>query len=285
MQTEREETMETPIEKGRPGTAYAFETNTEMMKAMRDVPRLIETLLNSEDPLARSRAAEILGDLRNGLAIEALIAALTDQFSAVRENAARSLVVFGDDAVDPLLHALKDQNTMKRTYAAGILGQIKSEKSVDALVSALTDEDPDVRCYAGGSLSQMGEPAVDPLIRSLKEQNPEVRTLAAATLARMGDRRAVDPLLQALRDSDASVRNAAAGGLVALGSDSVLPLMKITRDENQSVRFYAISILGILGDRRAEEVLREAKRDPDPDVQAAAVEALRRMQGRQDEST
>ncbi len=255
------------------GTRFSIETNTEMMKAARDVPRLIETLIYSEDMLARARAAEILGELQNGLAIEPLIEALSDPYASVRENAAEALRKFGDPAVDSLIDALGDPSETKRSYAAGILGRIGSEKAVSALIAALQDENPDVRCYAGGALSQIPA-AVDPLIEALKSGNPDMQALSAATLGRLRDARAIGALSGALRSADERVRNAAAGGLLSLGRDAVVPIIDLLSDGDAGVRFYAASILGMLGDPRAIGPLEERQGDADADVRQAAQSAL-----------
>ncbi|MDI6718784.1 MAG: HEAT repeat domain-containing protein [Methanomicrobiales archaeon] len=258
------------------GTRFSIETNTEMMKVARDVPRLIETLLYSEDMFARARAAEILGELQNGLAIEPLVEALADSHASVRENAAEALRKFGDMAVDSLIDALGDRSETKRSYAAGILGRIGSEKAVSALIAALQDENPDVRCYAGGSLSQIPA-AVDSLIKALEGGNPDVQALAAAALGRMGDARAVEPLAGALASGDERVRNAAAGGLLALGRDAVTSIIGLLSDGNAVVRFYAASLLGMLGDPRALGPLEERRGDADADVREAVQRALERI--------
>ncbi|HZD43860.1 MAG TPA: HEAT repeat domain-containing protein [Methanomicrobiales archaeon] len=254
-----------------------METNTEMMKASKDVPRLIEALLYSEDMIARSRAAEVLGELQNGLAIEPLIVALTDPYSNVRESAATALTNFGDEAVDPLLDALRDVNDTKRSYAAGILGRIASERAIEGLVVAMSDQNPDVRYSVVGSLSQIPG-AADSLIGALKNENEDVRVVAAVSLGRMHAEQAIDPLVSALKDESEKARDAAAGALVSMGQDAVEPLMHVLSDENWQVRFYATSLLGILGDPAALEPLKERLQDENADVRQAAESAIKKIQ-------
>ena len=72
------------------------------------VERLIK-LLNDENPFVCFEAASALAKIKDARAIEPLIKALGSSKLYTAEEAAKSLVVFGKVALEPLKTALKDE--------------------------------------------------------------------------------------------------------------------------------------------------------------------------------
>ena len=107
-----------------------------------------------------------------------------------------------------------------RRAAAKALGNISDELAVDGLIVALNDSDSMVRWLAADSLGMLCDVrAVNGLIVALKDQSPDVRSSAAGALAKLGDARAVDALTVALNsDSDLTVRSAAAEALAKINA-------------------------------------------------------------------
>jgi HEAT repeat protein len=62
-------------------------------------------------------------------AVEPLIDALKDENSEVRESATEALARIGKPAVEPLTEALKDENSEVHRLAAKSLDKIKAKKS------------------------------------------------------------------------------------------------------------------------------------------------------------
>lgn len=80
--------------------------------------------LGSDDAHTRANAADALGELGNGRAVEYLIQALADSVSAVRVSAALALGELADArAVPALQNALADGETSARGAAILALGQ------------------------------------------------------------------------------------------------------------------------------------------------------------------
>ncbi len=159
----------------------------------------------------------------------------------------------------------------------------------DALLAgAIHDADPGVRASAAAALAR--RPAAQetdvPLVGRLRDDGwPMVRRAAADALAaRCGRAVPADGLVAAARgDVDENVRRAALAGLVRCGEPRAgAELVAVARDRSAraSLRAYAASLLGPLGDaRRApdlvvllEEARLEALGSPDP---VAADGALR----------
>ncbi len=291
--------------------------------------------LSSANPIERANAACALGSLKQQAApaIKALINLLGDEThvdveqmqcwgrksrgmnikgvndtTTVGEQAAAALASIGQEAVEPLIAALKDNAWRVRTNAAFALGIIKDERTVAALISvindsqwqvreqaawglglkkssivveplvnALQDSDYHVRSKAAWALGLTGNSqSVEPLIAALKDENTEVREQAAWALGLRGDTRAVEPLVAALKDTEPHVREQSAWALGLKGDTrAVLPLISALKDEAADVREQAAWALGLKGDRRALEALNAALKDKDEGVREQAAWALR----------
>lgn len=120
--------------------------------------------------------------------VGALVEALKDQDSGVREEAAMGLALTpGPDVIEPLLSALKDPDAQVREKAAIGLVFRRDPRITEALLIAMTDRDG------------------------------QVREKAAIALGASGDARAIPALRQATTDPDAQVREKAVAGLILLG--------------------------------------------------------------------
>lgn len=124
--------------------------------------------------------------------VPALIQALDDDMSDVREEAARgiseSLVVPDKEAVASLIRALKDDSCFVRKFAALALGKVDSdstERVVPHLIQALKDRNYWVREAAAQALGDIALPAegVVPALReALNDKEEDVRKAAAEAL-------------------------------------------------------------------------------------------------------
>jgi len=307
--------------------------NIEELKQKRDVKGLIRALGYVKDAKVRGGAAEALGELKDARAVEPLIGALKDRYTDVRKAAAEALGKIGAPAVELLIAALKDKRMDRYVHeaAAEALGKSGDARAIEPLIAALKDEDTDVRRYATKSLGEIGIPAVElliaalkdedrvvrrgavktlgelkdaravePLIAVLKDKNKYVREAAAEALGNLMDARAVEPLIGALKDKDADVCRKAAETLdkigwkpgqneagaaywigkrdweecIRIGVLAIEPLIAVLKDRDWCVRKAATEALGKIGDARAIESLLAALKDEDENVRIKAAEAL-----------
>jgi HEAT repeat protein len=142
------------------------------------------TLSSDPDPVARSRAANELGRIGGDDAIDALLHALRDPVKEVRASAGAALTSIGIPALGALTGVLADGNWVVRYRAAEALGGIRDGRSVTALIHALSDGRDHVRYMAAKGLGKLGEKrARRPLTSALKDKNPFVRRAAKDALA------------------------------------------------------------------------------------------------------
>ena len=150
-------------------------------------------LLSDKDELVRQEAAYALGETRQTVAVQPLLATLaTDKSTGVRGAAVISLGLIKDAAaVEPLVQILT-----RRVPAAGVYGKILRRKDLD---------NPFIRRAAAQSLGNIGSrTAVPALLEALQDAKAgdDVRREAAHALGLIGDAAAVPALRAVLTAGD-----------------------------------------------------------------------------------
>jgi HEAT repeat protein len=112
--------------------------------------------------------------------VEPLIEVLKDQNWVVREGAVQALEKIADTrAIYPLIEALKDTNIKKVADALIRIGPAAFEP----LIEALKNEDSRIRGGAAIVLGEMKNPAaIDSLFKVTKDKDPLVRQLASSAI-------------------------------------------------------------------------------------------------------
>jgi HEAT repeat protein len=265
---------------------------------------LVEQLRVDKTAEVRQTAAEGLGRLGADAwsAVEPLTNALKDKADPVRASAAEALGRVGTkahDAAPVLVECLRDKkgDRLVRLYAAFALGRIAPmppDPAVTALSEALGDAEvpAEVRKTAADALGQLGETAaggVPALGAALKDkQNLEVRRAAANALGQIGvgAAKALPELRQAVKDEDKFVRCHALRAIGSLGKDGADAVPDLVRclkeDSNADARVAAIEALGSLGLNVSEatDALTAASRSSQTVIREAALEALRKIEGK-----
>ena len=213
-------------------------------------PALMKTLATAH-PIIRARVADVLSIRKDRKTVPALLDALKGEYYTVRARAAIALGRIGDaQAIDPLLALLKDREDDVRIGACLGLGFFKDPNTFDDIATILLD---------------------DPKI--------EVRQAAAKALGNTGHPAALPYLMEALHDSFWWYeREVAAGDLLSaieqMGSTAVEPLIEALKDKEGTVRKFAATLLGNIGDQRAIKPLGAALYDMHHDVGEISAESL-----------
>lgn len=250
-------------------------------------------MLEHRSSLVRGLVAEILGEIADPRALDALTQAVADRDRHVRLAAIAAIGKLKTQAaVARLLEALESDDSEFADIAAKALvnaGTVVSQHMISLLIlrspaPAPTSPTPDIlppppaalRARAARILGQLREPlALRPLIDALKDPDDWVRTGAATALGSLLDPAATGPLITCLRDAHPSVRAAAAEAIGQLrdlsATESLLPLLQ---DVQASVRAAAARALGRIGDSITIEPLIGLLDSPDREVRIATIEAL-----------
>ena len=182
------------------------------------------------DHQIRQRAAEQLAAdpmREHPAAVPALIRALTDDSTAVVEQAQQSLRRIGSGvAIPALTQALRSRNKAIRFHAAQVLRDMGTDASpaTSPLVILLRDRDPTIRVVTAHALGNIGNtPALEALIATLVDKSPAVRAAAVTSVGSIGQRAAssAPQVRQRLSDRDLRVRVAAARALWQITGEAV----------------------------------------------------------------
>lgn len=251
-----------------------FGTDVKKLRESRNVQGLIYALQN-KDPTVQYDAAEALGETGDERAVEPLLAALkNDETGGVRWKAAEALSKLGTPAVAGLISALQHDDDDVRWKAAIALGEIGDPQAIAPLINVLCDNDRFVRSRAAYALSMIGEPAVDPLIHALREGDGNLRWGAAIALGKIQNPRAIAPLIHALADKYENVRAESAAALAAIGKPALGPLLHVLKFSDGAVRIEIVTALGELHDTGAIQPLIQLLDTADEDERKAIADAL-----------
>jgi HEAT repeat protein len=185
--------------------------------ASRSVPMMIKTFKRSSDYNLRGRIAYALGNIGQPIetVVPALMDALSDKHSTVRERGARGLGMIGPKAASSktaLRKALDDTNPTVASRAAWALVQLgaNDKQTVAALIKMLHSSQE--YALAAEALGRAGKPGIDALIKMLARPDAPARLMAVRALGQIGrpaGAAAAAAVKKATADKDANVRKAA----------------------------------------------------------------------------
>lgn len=215
-------------------------------------------------------------------AVEKFFALLEHPYDDVKEAALEACIAIGGDGVAERFHAMitspEPIQRMMAVYATGKLGSCSPED----LRGALEDEIPDIRKVAIEAIAEQDcEPEVtlELIATRLNDEVREVRLSVVEQLGTLPAAGASECLLHALDDEDDWVRIRAVEALGERAEQSVAPrLIEMMDDGNTLVRLKVVESLGRIGGQAAFRCLLDAVNSDDHELQAAAEEALARLQ-------
>jgi HEAT repeat protein len=242
------------------------------------VPALIQALrLRPDDGWL---ICEVLGEIRDERAIDALIEAYQDDTFPSRSSAAIALgkfkketildmfisdlgnipsdgpsppvegiISYGKGAIDALIDVIERGEGRARYEAISALGGIPDSRSVKQLMRVLQNDADDVnRVEAAVGLGQLADAkSLDALINAIKDPSFDVRLAALEALSHFTDKKAYQALLNTLTHKDPALRATAAIALAEFGNkDAISHLEKLLADSDEDVRIAAQESIDIL---------------------------------------
>ena len=255
------------------------------MKAITRMHKLVTTDLFADklgdvNPHIRAAAVRFYGENGDRRHASKIAGLLFDDNRFVRSAAAETLGKFGDhSAIAPLIQLLTQQapgGEPSKTLG-GVNPTVVIGVGRDTLLDFITHEVVRHKQEAIRILGDMrATEAVNVIVASgLRSTCPELRSTSAYALGQIGDKRAVGPLVEILRDYyTVFVPEISSEGMIELGNSKISN--SVRHDFERAIRFRATAVaaLGKLGDPAAVPVLRQALRDTNADVRAAATDAL-----------
>jgi HEAT repeat protein len=197
-----------------------------------------------------------------------------------RARAAESLGYFGgEEAVEPLVELLSDEDETIRAVAARALARIGSDRAVQLLTQTLDNPSDLTRLRVAENLERLGNRSVRPLSGELLSLETHGALTAAEVLGNLRDSAARPALSSALmytRDED--VKAQATLALGKIGDPADIPLiLESAKSPSWPVRTQAVNALGLIGDISTIPVLKEMANDREWWVRLNATKALVNM--------
>ena len=215
---------------------------------------------------------------RGGEAVPYLVGKLGTRDARERHTLERVLSQIKGPAVEPLIEALKTDDPYTLRLGIRILGLIGDKRALPSLLEFSSYPGWRVRSVVAFALGRIGAREATPwLISALGDSVDLVRKSAAVSLGELNDPRATNPLLKGLSDPFYGVRYSAARALSKLGEAVVDSLLAILQEPLG--RYYAIEVLGELGDKRALNSLISLLQDEDWAIRAFVAQAIGEIGG------
>jgi len=174
----------------------------ENLKKDRNIEGLT-MLLEDEDHAVREQAVLALGEIGDTSCALPLAQRMQDAYLDIRIAACTAFIKMGNQAVEPLIEVLKDQNRILREGAAQALEKIRDPRSIYPLIEAFKDTN---RKRIADALKSIGSAAFEPLIESLENGDSRIKMGAAVTLGEMKNPAALNALAKLVKDNDPLVR-------------------------------------------------------------------------------
>jgi HEAT repeat protein len=246
-----------------------------------NIGSLLVALDNGSVKLTGS-VARVLAHARDPRAVRPLSKILRSTSEEGRYLAAWSLGEIKDtSAAEPLMKATRDGSALVKCYAINALAKIRDKRALEALVSASS-----VSTRVKGQIFGLADTElptkviVDEKFKYVGQILPipyySVRDNAIYALGQLADPRAIDPLVKMLKNKDA--RLLAVEALGNYRDQRAVDALIGALDDDQSIRWMAVHMLGRVGDARVLERLTGLSRsDPDSMVRAAAKMVIEKI--------
>ena len=215
---------------------------------------------------------------------EVLYGYLDHPYDDVKEVALDACVAVGGEVMTRRFRDLfASDEPVHRLMAVYALGRMDVPGNLDLLKAALSDEVPDIRKVALEGLGSLCfadfASWLDTVVPCLGDENREVRLTVVDLMGNCPNDEVLEHLMAALEDHDDWVRVRAIEALGRRAAETAVPgLVRAMADENKMVAIRAVEALGAVGGQSAFRALLAAVEGDDPEMQAAAEEALERMQ-------
>lgn len=213
--------------------------------------------------IVRQTTAPGIQELEENRDIRGLISLISDPDYIVRKQAADSLGRIGTQAISILNNRAGHGEVTDRLWVVEAIARIKSRESIPVLQKILSDDPSnEMRWIAAIALGEVGEPMNIPiLVAALEDRDKYVRYGAVKALEKLD----WEPC-----NEEEKVKRFVAfqewSAIPGIGEVPVGTLMKYFDDPDPKIRASVVTILGILGDPRAEQICERAMSDPNPDV-------------------
>lgn len=250
----------------------------------RAVDPLEKALLNSNIIDVRRTAANALGRIHDPRCVPTLKTALrheTDDFARGRISAALEKLNDMSDS-DPLVAALKDDDSATQLRAAILLNRRGDSRGLDWMNQTINGEDPELRGQVIHLLRDINTPeTVKMLVTRVDGRGYDGPTEAVDALVSLGEP-SIPPMVAALHDMSANGRWQMMIGLARLGPKAMHTVTAMLPDAPKDLKKTICQVLGGIGERsdvpaKPFEPLVALLSDPDESIRRMAASSLENL--------
>lgn len=253
------------------------------------VPFFLDVLERHDDGTVLKGAMLFLGEkMRVAQAADLVFSKLEHPYDDVKEAALEACVALGGtDLVEHFREMAKHSEPLNRLMAVYALGKINPEDNLEELKVALEDEVPDIRkvaLEAVASLCGSHDEGMSLMVSRLSDESREVRLAVVEQIGKCSLAEGSQYLIQALDDSDDWVRIRAMEALGQRMDERAIPhLIGLLESPNTLLALKVIETLGEIGGKTSFRALLDILGKDDPELSAAAEEAIAKIQEEQGE--
>ena len=193
----------TRIDEGRKTSTFDIVTRLATPNVLRNLVNM--SIIGSADEADRAaRALRSVEGAESDVAIDDIVARLTDPDREVREEAARALGRIGSrESFDALAAQLRDRDSSIRPEAARALGKVGDRRAVPLLMEALEDPSVELQAAAAEALGDLGSSeSVQTLMAMLRgNRSDRVKAQGAEAISQIGMLEAVREILPLMHGS------------------------------------------------------------------------------------
>ena len=222
------------------------------LRALREIgdPNIASKLfeaLSQPSEQVRDLVYEILKDFGTH-SIPYLMDSLSNEYWMGRSLAAQALTDMGNEAVTPLVDALKCDDKERRFWSIKILGKMHERSAYNEILRFLADPDPEIRMAALEALGDYEDPeAIGHIVKKFIDPAWVVRKCAAKTAVGYGDK-AVPYLVKLLVNDDEDVKYWALRSLGEIRPKNIFPaLISRFKDRSWTIRKTTSDVISLYG--------------------------------------
>ena len=247
-------------------------------------PFFMDVLKTHEDGTVIKNSLYFLGQKVQYVPAEELLFSFLDHpWNDVKEVALEACIELGSEGMpERFLELVSSDDPLHRLMGVYAVGKLNLAHQKEVLKNALEDEVPDIRKVALESMAQIcgfGDDCLEMIVRRLYDENSDVRLTVVELLGQSDEPKTIPYLLQALDDDDDWVRIRAMEALASRQERQATPkLIQLLDSDNKLIVLKVIESLGEIGGQAAFRALLEVSGGDEPELMAAAEEAVQKIQ-------
>ncbi|PCJ17892.1 MAG: adenine phosphoribosyltransferase [Candidatus Cloacimonadota bacterium] len=221
--------------------------------------------LKSDQAEIRKDAILSLKDKKDEEFILLLIESLEDESKQVADAALSVLKMQGDTIFVNLMKALQHSSPKIRKKISKILLNLGND-FISNLIELAKSNTEDIQFWISEILPHFKEVSLPSLVELSDSKSMPERLCAIKALGKINHFDAVSPLIKHLSDEEWIIRKESACSLLALEEHSLNDVLKLSKNSEFDLQFWAIQILGKLDKKESKNALIEMALDKDTKV-------------------